>query len=126
MHNENARSLYERIGGAKSLDIAIDIFYRKVLADRALEQYFKGVDMQSLQSRHKAYLMEAFGGPVRTESQDLENLNSTEISKGIHNVHLDCMSGYLISTMENMGIGGREMAEVRRIVENTNIEFQSS
>ena len=39
------QSLYEKIGGDAAVNAAVDIFYRKVLADDRINQFFEGVDM---------------------------------------------------------------------------------
>ncbi|TPW11570.1 MAG: hypothetical protein FD130_1953, partial [Halothiobacillaceae bacterium] len=37
-----AQSLYERIGGDPAVTAAVDLFYRKVLADKRINQFFEG------------------------------------------------------------------------------------
>ncbi|MGI9213604.1 MAG: group 1 truncated hemoglobin, partial [Methylococcaceae bacterium] len=37
-------SLYERLGGAAAVDAAVNIFYRKVIADHRINHFFAGVD----------------------------------------------------------------------------------
>ena len=39
-------SLYDRLGGASALDAAVDLFYRKVLADERISRFFDDVDME--------------------------------------------------------------------------------
>ena len=39
-------SIYEQIGGAAAVDAAVDIFYRKVLADERICDFFDTVDME--------------------------------------------------------------------------------
>src|SRR5215472_13988377 len=58
-------SLYEEIGGRPALQAAVDVFYRRVLADPELAWLFPvGVGV-----RHRAYVVtalgEALGGPER-------------------------------------------------------------
>ena len=38
-------TLYERIGGEAALDAAVDLFYRKVLGDPGLSDFFDSTDM---------------------------------------------------------------------------------
>ena len=38
-------SLYDQIGGDAAVNAAVDIFYRKVLSDDRIKQFFDGVDM---------------------------------------------------------------------------------
>ena len=40
-----SESLYERIGGSAAVDAAVDLFYKKVLADPRISAYFASTDM---------------------------------------------------------------------------------
>jgi len=39
---EPTKSLYERIGGEDAVNAAVDVFYRKVLADDRINKFFEG------------------------------------------------------------------------------------
>ncbi|MDX8401623.1 MAG: group 1 truncated hemoglobin, partial [Mariprofundaceae bacterium] len=39
-------TLFERLGGAAAVDAAVDIFYRRVLADAYINRFFEGVDKE--------------------------------------------------------------------------------
>ncbi len=39
-------SLYERLGGEPAVNAAVDIFYRKVLADTRISRFFETADME--------------------------------------------------------------------------------
>ena len=56
-------NLYERIGGQAAVDAAVDIFYRKVLTDNRVNEFFDGVDMEGQINKQKGFLTMAFGGP---------------------------------------------------------------
>ncbi len=38
-------TLFEQLGGAPAVDMAVDRFYDKVLADERIRHFFTGVDM---------------------------------------------------------------------------------
>ena len=56
-------SIYERIGGEAAMDAAVDLFYRKVLADDRVNGFFEGIDMKDQAAKQKAFLTMATGGP---------------------------------------------------------------
>ena len=58
-------SLYERIGGERAIDAAIDLFYGRVLNDQRVAHHFAGVDMNRMYRKQKAFLTLAFGGEIR-------------------------------------------------------------
>ncbi len=58
-------SLYNRLGGSAAVDAAVDIFYRKALADDRISRFFDSVDMdrQSTSSRLPPCGTSLFGRP---------------------------------------------------------------
>ena len=65
------KSLYDRIGGAPAVDAAVDIFYKKVLADKRIAYMFKDTDMKRQHAHQKKFLTYAFGGPNEYEGKDM-------------------------------------------------------
>ena len=57
-------SLYERLGGAAVLDGAVNLFYRKVLADERISRFFDDVDMERQAAKQKAFLTMVTSGPA--------------------------------------------------------------
>ena len=42
---DGMNSLYERIGGKAAVEAAVDLFYKKVLADTRINMYFQNISM---------------------------------------------------------------------------------
>jgi hemoglobin len=63
MENAMNNSLFSQIGGEAAVDAAVDIFYRKVLTDDSISQFFDDVDMDNQIAKQKSFLTMAFGGP---------------------------------------------------------------
>ena len=59
-------TLFERLGGMVSIDVAVDRFYDRLLADPDLAGFFDQVDLRRLRAHQKAFLAMALGGPRRT------------------------------------------------------------
>jgi len=71
MSEENSISLFEQLGGEAAVDAAVDVFYRKVLADYRINRFFDNVDMEQQAAKQKAFLTMAFGGPSHYSGKDL-------------------------------------------------------
>lgn len=69
-------SLYERIGGEAAVDAAVDVFYRKVLADERISHHFDSVDMDAQRNKQKAFLTFAFGGPHGYNGRDMRTAHA--------------------------------------------------
>ncbi len=49
-------TLYERLGGEGAIDAAVDLLYQKVLSDGRINDFFRGVDIDSRWREIKSYL----------------------------------------------------------------------
>ena len=82
MKKQSYESIYSQIGGDKTLAAAVVLFYKKVLADDRIKEFFIGVDMDRLRETQKAFLAYALGGPVLYSGLDVreahKHLNLTE------------------------------------------------
>ena len=54
-----------------AVDAAVDIFYRKVLLDYRVHEFFDDVDMETQAAKQKGFLTMVFGGPNNYKSKDM-------------------------------------------------------
>lgn len=108
-------TLYQRIGGAQAVDAAVDIFYRKVLADDRINDFFIDIDMTALARKQKAFLTMAFGGPHNYSGKDLRNAHA---HLGIREEHYAAVVENLAGTLKELGVKDEDIAEVAKIAES--------
>jgi len=105
-------TLYERIGGQAAVDAAVDIFYRKVLADDRISHFFDTVDMDAQAGKQKAFLTMVFGGPNGYTGKDMreghKHMNLTE-------AHFDAVVENLAATLTELGVASSDIAEIAGI-----------
>lgn len=92
-------SLYERIGGEPAVDAAVDLFYRKVLVDDRISEFFDSVDMDTQRAKQKLFLTFAFGGPTRY----------TGASMRAAHAHMNLTEEHFTAVMENLGATLQEL-----------------
>lgn len=105
-------SLYERIGGAAAVDAAVDIFYRKVLADDRISEFFDTVDMEAQAAKQKAFLTMVFGGPHSYSGKDMREAHK---SMKLNETHFDAVVENLAATLTELGVGEAEIGEIAAI-----------
>ena len=66
-----ANSLYQKLGGKAALDAAVELFYKKVLADNRVNSYFSDINMNKQRRKQKEFLSAALGGPIPWTGKDL-------------------------------------------------------
>jgi len=105
-------SLYERIGGEAAVDAAVDVFYRKVLSDPRIAEFFDSVDMDRQRAKQKAFLTYAFGGPNHYSGKDLRTAHA---QMKLTDQHFDAVVEHLAATLTELGVPGEYIAEVAGI-----------
>jgi len=109
-------SVYDQIGGAAAVNAAVDIFYRKVLSDPLISDFFDDVDMDRQIGKQKAFLTMAFGGPNNYTGQDMRqahrHLKLTE-------VHFNAVAGHLQGTLEELNVPENLINQVMSIAAST-------
>lgn len=112
-------SLYEQLGGQPAVDAAVDIFYRKVLSDDRISQFFEGVDMDKQIGKQKAFLTMAFGGPNNYTGKDMRAAHAHLVARGLNDSHFDAVAENLVATLKELGVAENLINEVAAIALST-------
>lgn len=108
-------SLYDRIGGQAAVDTAVEIFYRKVLADDRINEFFDGVDMEQQVNKQKGFLTMAFGGPNNYTDKDMRKGHKHLVTRGLNDSHVDVVIELLGDTLQELGVATEDIQSVAGI-----------
>lgn len=117
--NTTNLTLFEQLGGEGAVNAAVDIFYRKVLADYRINRFFDGVDMDTQAAKQKAFLTMAFGGPNNYSGQDMRNGHAKLVKLGLSDEHFDAVIEHLAATLTELGVSADLIGQVAAIAETT-------
>jgi hemoglobin len=117
--------LFEKLGGAAAVDAAVDIFYRKVLTDDRISDFFDGVDMDRQAAKQKAFLTMAFGGPNNYTGADMRRAHAHLVARGLNDSHFDAVVENLGSTLKELGVSDDLIGQVAAIAESTRADVLS-
>ena len=112
-------TLFEQIGGEAAVNAAVDLFYRKVLADDRIAHFFDDVDMERQAAKQKAFLTMAFGGPHNYTGQDMRRGHAHLVKRGLNDSHFDAVAENLGATLKDMGVAQNLIDQVLAIAEST-------
>ncbi len=112
-------SLFEKIGGEPAVDAAVDIFYRKVLADDTVNKFFEGVDMDKQAAKQKAFLTMAFGGPHNYTGEDMRRGHAHLVARGLNDAHFDAIMGHIAATLTELNVPPELIKQAAAIAEST-------
>lgn len=112
-------TLFAKLGGEDAVDAAVDIFYRKVLADDSISHFFETTDMEAQHAKQKAFLTMAFGGPNEYTGKDLRSAHAPLVEKGLNEDHFTAVAGHLQATLEELNVPADLIGEVMAIAAST-------
>ncbi|MEX2009141.1 MAG: group 1 truncated hemoglobin [Dongiaceae bacterium] len=113
------QSLYQRIGGDAAVNAAVDLFYRKVMVDPRISEFFVDTDMNAQRAKQKAFLTMAFGGPNTYTGKDLRKAHAGLVKNGLNDSHFDAVAQHLQATLGELKVKAVEIAEVMKIAGST-------
>src|ERR1700730_6694666 len=110
--------LYDRVGGDKAMEVAVDLFYRKVLQDDFIAEFFEDVDMEGQRLKQKSFLSMAFGGPYQYSGLDLRKVHGRLVhDMGLTDAHFDHLLKILKDTMQELHIPAKETDKMMGFLE---------
>jgi hemoglobin len=112
-------TLFEQLGGEASVNAAVDVFYRKVLADHRINRFFDGVDMQTQAAKQRAFLTMAFGGPANYTGKDMRDGHAKLVKLGLSDEHFDAVLEHLDATLTELGVSADLTTQVLALAETT-------
>jgi hemoglobin len=92
-------SLFEQLGGEAAVGTAVDLFYRKVMADARINYFFFGVNITEQAAKQKAFLSMAFGGPHEYTGRDMRRSHAKLVGMGLNDRHFDIVLDHLRDTL---------------------------
>lgn len=128
-------TLYERLGGEKGVQMIVDDFVARAMADPRVNWERKGVtkggwyrrnkpvewkpsgdDIAKMKKHIVQFIALATGGPATYEGGDMKQVHA-----GLHitNAEFDATIGDLKVTLDKLGVGDDEQKELLSIVEST-------
>lgn len=107
--------VYDVIGGPRMVRTAVDVLYRRLLADPQVKPYFDGVDLGRLTAHQRAFLSAALDGPNLYGGRDLATAHE---GLNIDDAAFDALAEHLITTLRDLGADPEAVRVVMDRIEN--------
>jgi hemoglobin len=111
-------SLYEQLGGQAAVEAAVDLFYRKVLSDDRVSEFFDDIDMDQQIAKQKAFLTMVFGGPVAYSGKDMRAGHLRLVQRGLNDSHVNVVIELLGESLRELGVPEPLISKVAAIAES--------
>jgi hemoglobin len=101
-------TLYEKLGGKEAIESVVDVFYKKVIADDRINQFFKHTDMEQQRRHQTAFIAYALGGPQYT-GRSMEKAH-----EGMHlqESHWDAVVELLAESLKEKGVSDEDIGTI--------------
>lgn len=94
-------TIYSQIGGQAALQIVVDDFYDRVLADTELAHFFSGTNMNRLKGKQVEFFAAALGGPDPYTGPPMRQVHQ---GRRITTHHFGLVARYLASSLGAAGV----------------------
>jgi len=94
-------SIYDRIGGQEALEVVVEDFYTRVLADEQLAGFFTGTNMARLKGKQVEFFSAALGGPQPYTGVPMKQVHQ---GRGITMRHFTLVAEHLQDALTAAGV----------------------
>lgn len=99
---------------------AVDVFYKKVLADPEVRPFFEGLDMGTQVMKQIAFVTFAFGGPAEYHGRDMHAAHARLVrEKGLNASHFDNIVRHFEATLRELDVADDLIQESLHILQGT-------
>jgi hemoglobin len=102
-------TLYQRLGGYDAIQAVVDQAIKNIAADRRINRFFKGANIQRLRRQLANQICAASGGPCVYTGRDMK---SAHAGMGIKSSHFDALVEDLGKALNKFRVPGREQREL--------------
>lgn len=103
------KTLYQRLGGERGVELLLMDFYGHVLEDPELIPFFEDVAMEKLLSMQRELFSSALGGPHTYSGRPLKDVHA---GRGINLKHFQHFREHLLTTLKDAGVSADDMHDV--------------
>ncbi|UTA48104.1 group 1 truncated hemoglobin [Simiduia sp. 21SJ11W-1] len=100
-HNQDANSLYQRLGKTPGISALVDNFLYEIGDSELLRPHFEQTDLERFREKLIEQLCEVSGGPCEYTGDSMQEVHS---GMAINNRHFDATVAALIRAMNATGI----------------------
>jgi hemoglobin len=102
-------SIYDRVGGREAIEVVVEDFYVRVLADAQLSGFFTGTNMSRLKGKQAEFFAAALGGPEPYTGAPMKQVHQ---GRGITMHHFSLVAAHLADALAAAGVPSATVTEI--------------
>ena len=108
-HQPKPTTIYDRIGGHEAIEVVVEDFYVRVLADDQLSGFFTGTNMNRLKGKQAEFFAAALGGPEPYTGAPMKQVHQ---GRGITMYHFSLVARHLADALAAAGVPSETVTEI--------------
>jgi hemoglobin len=109
-------SLYEELGGAEAVSVALDRFYAKIPPHPVVGPYFRGVDLGRLKERASPFVAMVLGGPNEYAGPGLRKVHRHLLGQGLDDGAFDAFVGLFEDVLNELEVPQEKLEQVMALL----------
>jgi len=102
-------TLYDNLGGQQAIELVVDDFYKRVLADESVNHFFADTDMAKQRRHQTAFISYALGGSKQYEGRSMEIAHT---GLNLQPEHFEAIVKHLDEALAVYGVSPEDMNAV--------------
>ena len=102
-------SIYSEIGGHEALEVVVNDFYDRVLADDELAPFFTGANISRLKGKQVEFFAAALGGPDPYSGAPMRQVHQ---GRGITMHHFGLVANHLAASLSTAGVPAETVEQI--------------
>ncbi len=111
--------LYEKVGGRKTINELVRLFYDRVLADPRLAPFFPDADMEGLRAKQVMFLALLLGRSRTYAGRDLTAAHAGARAQGLTDEHFDALISHFAASLAELDVDDAYSREIIARIEAT-------
>ena len=112
-------TLYEKLGGEKTVKLVVENFYQRVLNDDRINHFFEQVDMLKQKMHQIDFLTYAFEGSERYRGSTMREIHQKLVQeKGLSDEHFNAFIEDLVETLKELEISPALIEEALAVADS--------
>jgi len=108
---------YTNIGGQRTIQAATDSFYRRVLEDESLRDFFDSTDMAHLRAGQSMFVSMLLGGREVYTGKEIGAAHAHSRAKGLTAQHFDRFLMHFRAALDEVGVKPHKAEKVLELLE---------
>jgi hemoglobin len=106
-------TIYSQIGGHEALEVVVEDFYTRVLADDELAGFFTGTNVSRLKGKQVEFFASALGGPDAYAGAPMRQVHQ---GRGITMHHFNLVAEHLAASLGAAGVPDEIVGQILAVI----------